>query len=128
MLPLDRQQGIVVGLSWAMKNGKWTASGTEKKLQTNYIEVPVLYHYMINESWGVHGGVYGSYLLSSTLAGVNNKSSMSSIDYGITAGVGYMYQNWLFGAGYSLGLKDVDGSSNESKVSGFTAKVGYLFM
>lgn len=106
------------------------ASAGETKLNLNYIELPVQLVYNLSNDFAFHFGPYLSYLLNANMktdANVLNhyqisstdnldKKHFNSFDFGLTGGLAYDLNPFIFGFNYSLGLtqvaKDNDVSHN----------------
>ena len=92
-----------------------TGSG---KFQLNYIEVPILAVINVAQNFNIHGGVYGAYLVSANIQNVAgdgtydfnkelNRDNFETMDYGLTAGLGYDFNKLSVGARYDYGLQTI---------------------
>ena len=92
-----------------------TGSGN---FRLNYFEIPVLAVVNITRNFNLHGGVYGAYLASVNIENIAgdgsydfnkelNRDNFETIDYGLTAGVGFDFSKASIGLSYDYGLKTV---------------------
>ena len=105
----------------------------------NYINLPLLAKYYINNHLSIEAGPYVGFLMNAKLDWNDNENSglneledqTSSVDYGISLGVGYKFQNRIImGAQYNLGIENVlDPEYFEGELSHgvFQISIGYLF-
>ena len=84
----------------------------------NYFEIPVLGVVNLTRNFNIHGGVYGAYLASANIQNVAgdgsydfnkelNRDNFETIDYGLTAGLGFDFSRASLGLSYDYGLKTV---------------------
>ena len=93
----------------------------ETTLKLSYIDVPVYFVYNLSEDFNFHLGPYVSFLLDANLDADNeilgfididneddlDKDNFNKVDAGISAGLGFNLNNFLFGFNYNLGLTEV---------------------
>lgn len=141
--PLDKVQGISIGLTYIAKNVKMNCKvkSTEQvmvsDISTAWVEMPILYHYNICEQFGMFGGVY---MASKTYDRVRsaaysggypaydgNLSSLNGIDTGFKlGGVFNIDAKQAVNFEYSIGMVDLyDQSGIESNNSGFVVNYEY---
>lgn len=151
-IPVNKNFSVEPGLYYSSKgyqmSGSYTVKGFEilsanatAKLQTNYIDMPVLVKANFN-GLQVFAGPQLSYLTNASLntnasvAGftlLNDKADVSSQfnkwDIGITGGVGYQLANGMrITAAYDRGLSKVDAAQNmKSYNQGFKVGLGMRF-
>ena len=127
--------------SYTVKDFSVLSANATAKLETNYIDVPVLLKANIN-GLQVFAGPQFSYLTNASLntnasvAGftlLNSKSDVSSqfnkMDIGITGGIGYQLANGMrITAAYDRGLSKVDAAKNMNSYNqGFKVGLGMRF-
>lgn len=124
----------------------FSAQGAEQSLNDyqgtwylNYINLPLLAKYYINNHLSIEGGPYVGFLMNAKLDWNTNENfgldeledRISFIDYGISLGLGYKFQNpIIMGARYNLGIQNVlDSEYFEGELSHgvFQISIGYLF-
>lgn len=92
-----------------------TGSGN---FRLNYFEIPVLAVINLTRNFNIHGGVYGAYLASVNIENIAgdgsydfnkelNRDNFETIDYGLTAGIGFDFSKASIGLSYDYGLKTV---------------------
>lgn len=78
---------------------------TEWKM--NYISIPVMFLYNINEQFNIQAGPQLGLLMSAEIDGTDVKEEMSGTDFGINFGVGAGFGKLSVSARYSLGLSNI---------------------
>ena len=99
----------------------------------NYLNVPLMFQYGINENLKVELGPQVGFLLKADFDNgeqeIDVKEQMSSIDFGMNLGATYQLDNGLnFSARYNLGLSDVYDSDlfdSEAKNAVISVGIGY---
>lgn len=134
-------KGYQMSGAYSVKDFDILSANATAKLQTNYIDMPVLLKANIN-GLQVFAGPQFSYLTNASLntsasvAGftlLNNTADVSSRfnkwDVGVTGGIGYQLQNGMrITAAYDRGLSKVDAGKNmQSYNQGFKVGVGMRF-
>jgi len=120
-------------LVFSMQGGK-AEDDDDVKLKLNYINVPVLAQYMINDGFRLQTGPQLGFLIGAeSKAGdveVDRKDNYSTVDFSWTFGAGY-----LFPSGFGVDARYNHGINNISDVSGvevrnrvFQFGVFYQFM
>ena len=119
-------------------------AGRDLKTILSYITIAVMaeYKFGARKNFFIHGGPYAALLLGnkSTIEGFNvlekNDGSFNSVDYGLTIGVGTIFQfseyNWmLFEIRHNHGLSDINNNSSLGtgtiKVNAFDVLLTYEF-
>lgn len=82
------------------------------KLNTNYVEIPVLVKYQLDNGLNFGAGPYLGLLMSAKSTDgtddIDVKDLFASTDYGLKAGIGYSMESGLgFGLNYGLGLANI---------------------
>ena len=106
----------------------------ENKQKLGYINVPINFQYMFDNGFRLQAGPQVGFLVSaeSIVGNVETevKDQYKTVDFGITAGLGYVHSPTGFGvdARYNLGLTDItENKLNDHKNRGFQIGVFYLF-
>lgn len=103
-------------LVFSMQGGK-AEDNDDVKLKLNYINIPVLAQYMINDGFRLQTGPQLGFLVGAeSKAGdveVDQKDNYSTVDFSWTFGAGY-----LFPSGFGVDARYNHGISNISDVSG----------
>lgn len=120
----------------------------ETKLNLNYLEIPLHFAYYLANDFNFHAGPYVGILMNASVAtqaevldfiDVDNaddldRSEFNTLDYGISAGLGFNLDPMIFGFNYSIGLKQVakDGESmhdilGDAKNNNIQVYVGIMF-
>lgn len=113
-------------------SGQGGERGTTK-LKLNYINVPVLAQYMVNEGFRLQTGPQVGFLVSAKQKVGNVEIDMddvfNTVDFSWVFGAGYIFSSGLgIDARYNLGLNDIrEDNSVESKNRVFQAGLFYQF-
>jgi hypothetical protein len=103
----------------------------ENTIALDYLNVPLLGKYYVTKGLSLEAGPQIGFLLSADVEGEDVKDAFQSLDYGVTAGLGYKLDNGInFSARYYLGLaniNDLPGIDQTSKNGVFQLSVGYFF-
>ena len=137
-LPLDNMISIEPGLYYSQKgyniNGSMSVKGASflsanasAKLQSNYLDIPVLlkanlngfqvfagpqFSYLMNADLKTSAGVLGFNVLNNTM---DATAQFNRWDMGVTGGIGYKFTNGMnISAAYDYGLQKVDANKNIS--------------
>jgi hypothetical protein len=107
-------------LVFSMQGGK-AEDNDDVKLKLNYINIPVLAQYMINDGFRLQTGPQLGFLVGAESkvgdVEVDQKDNYSTIDFSWTFGAGY-----LFPSGFGVDARYNHGISNISDVSGFEVR------
>jgi hypothetical protein len=93
----------------------------EAKINLNYIELPVNLVYNLSEDFAFHFGPYIGYLAGANVSTNNellgfldldtnddiSRDNFKPLDFGLTAGLGFTLEQFVFGFKYNLGLTQV---------------------
>src|SRR5687767_15181394 len=148
-IPLVRGLSLQPELLYSSKGSKITYNNLlgqgEYRFNLNYVEMPLLAVINLAPNFNVHGGVYGSYLVSSNIREMDddgnineiadlNEDAFNRFDYGLAGGIGVDVQHFTIGARYTYGLKEVGKSGGvpgialkDSKNSVITLYLGFAF-
>ncbi|MFB6320629.1 porin family protein [Saccharicrinis sp. FJH54] len=120
----------------------------ETKLNLNYLEIPLHFAYYLANDFNFHVGPYVGVLMNASVEtqaevldfiNIDNaedldRSEFNTLDYGISAGLGFNLDPLIFGFNYSLGLNQVakDGESvqdllGDAKNNNIQVYVGIMF-
>lgn len=142
--PITQGVAIVPELNFSRKGSEVenTILGEtyKSKFKLSYLEIPVLLKLNIAENFSLHAGPYFAYLLDAKTDIVNESgSNVNTIDYdtddfdktdfGLSAGLGFDFDNFGIGARYNYGLSDIDknGDLNGAKNSAFNLYAALKF-
>lgn len=88
----------------------------ENRFNLGYIDFPVLAVIDLGENFSIHAGPYVSYLLTSSVSSTGTfgsgveeleRDNFKSFDYGVAAGLGFVFGGAELGLRYSLGLNEI---------------------
>lgn len=136
--PLTAKLSIQPEVLYSLQGAKADYSGIDAKLNTGYINVPVMLQYALAEGFSVEAGPQFGFLTSAkmkaTVSGqsgeVDVKDDMNSFDFGIGVGAAYnitpkLNINARYVAGITDMVKDNPGSAVRNNV--FQFGLGYTF-
>lgn len=139
-IELSDKFSIQPEIMFSAQGAKQSINDYEASWFLNYINIPLLGKYYINDKLSLEAGPQIGFLMNAKLDWKNDEESglddldeiTSSIDFGIDFGLGYKLESGLnFGARYNVGLSDVvdDFEDNGSTVKNgvFQISVGYFF-
>lgn len=129
-LPLARGFSIQPELLYSSKGAKqnynnFISGEGEYRFNLNYIELPVLAVVNIGKNFNIHAGPYIAYLASVNIKDLNDDGTIDNIadldadnfqrfDYGLAGGLGIDIQNFVIGARYNYGLREIGKSGSLS--------------
>lgn len=131
---LAPQLALQPEITYSLQGAKYTVSNVETNINLGYINIPLNVQYMFDNGFRLQAGPQIGFLMNAK-AETNNvktdiKDNLKTVDFGVTAGLGYVHPASGFGvdARYNLGLSDIS-ESNASKLTnrGFQVGVFYLF-
>ncbi|MBL7851601.1 MAG: PorT family protein [Cyclobacteriaceae bacterium] len=94
--------------------------GDSAKFNLNYLIIPVMMRYDVSPGISIQAGPQVGFLMSATVNGVDVKSEMNSIDFGLGFGFGVdRPSGFSFGFRYVVGLSNTFSSSTVSAMSNF---------
>lgn len=88
----------------------------ENTFKLDYAEVPLLATFKVGNFVDLHGGVYGSYLVSASTESKGdlgssttnlNRDNFNSLDYGLSAGLSIYFGKLMLATRYNYGLRPV---------------------
>ncbi|ALI97753.1 hypothetical protein DC20_00555 [Rufibacter tibetensis] len=130
---LSDRVGLQPEIMFSGQGGKLNNS-SNPRLNLSYINVPVLLQYMYNNGFRLQAGPQIGYLVSANSKndGVSTdvKSGFNSLDFGISAGVSYVFVQTGIGldARYNHGISNInENNANRSTNRGFQLGVFYMF-
>jgi len=101
-------------------------------INTNYLSVPILLRYNINEMINIHVGPQLGFLVSAKAAfdgnSIDVKDGFNSIDFGATIGAGLDFGKFNAGARYNLGLSDIQKSDGDATDFNVTNRTFQIFV
>lgn len=134
------QKGYDMEGKLGIKGIEFLGAGAKAQLQSQYIDVPVLLKadlggfnlfagpqvsYLMKADLRTTAGVLGINLLNKT---IDATSQFNKWDAGVTAGIGYQFENISLNASYDYGLTKVDANKSvDSYNRGFKVGVGVRF-
>ena len=131
---LAPQLALQPELLYSLQGAKYTVSNLETNINLGYLNIPLNVQYMFDNGFRLQAGPQIG-LLMNAKSETNNvktdiKDNLKTVDFGVTAGLGYVHPASGFGvdARYNLGLSDIS-ESDASKLTnrGFQIGVFYLF-
>ena len=102
----------------------YSDQGTKPR-NLDYINVPVLFQYMFDFGFRLQAGPQVGFLIMA-----DNKADLKPIDFGLSAGVSYVFPPTGFGvdARYNLGLSNINKNSAVNSTNrGFQFGIFYIF-
>jgi len=119
---IDDYVSVIPEVQYSQQGAKYSENtGTDGTLNLDNIYLPVTAKYKLTNALAVEAGPQVGYLLSAkdsynspTASGlIDIKDDLNAIDFGANIGLNYDFQNgWLLGARYSLGLSNINESSD----------------
>ena len=131
---LAPQLALQPELLYSLQGAKYTVSNVETNINLGYLNIPLNVQYMFDNGFRLQAGPQIGFLMNAK-SETNNvktdiKDNLKTVDFGVTAGLGYVHPASGFGvdARYNLGLSDIS-ESDASKLTnrGFQIGVFYLF-
>lgn len=117
---------LSAGVFYANKGFK--AEGADKKMNMDYINIPVLANYYVAPGLAVKAGVQPGFLVSAKYDGNDAKDAFEKFDFCIPVGLSYEISDFVIDARYDFGLtKTVKGAPESTQNRGFLFTVGYQF-
>ncbi len=123
--------GIQPEILYSVQGSKFDFNGTTTTTRINYINIPILFRYNVNDMISVHVGPQIGFVGSAKSENGNNttdiKDNVSSTDIALAfGGTIELPMKLNFTARYCLGLSDIDKDNNStSKNLVFQLSVGY---
>lgn len=130
---LGPQVALQPEVVYSAQGAKYTSGGVDYKTKLGYINVPVLLQYMFDNGFRLQAGPQVGFNINSKLEtnGVDTdiKNQIKTVDFGVSAGIGYVHPPSGFGvdARYNLGLSDIyESTTIDGQNRGFQVGVFYL--
>lgn len=97
------------GLIFTQKGGSIDFAGDEGELNSNYLEIPLMFVYQSNEAKGffAEGGVTFAYLLSIDDGESDDTEGFKSTDVGLGLGLGYDFGQIILGVRGVIGITSI---------------------
>ncbi|MFI5123999.1 MAG: porin family protein [Chitinophagales bacterium] len=133
-IPLFNEFSLQPELMYSGEGAKYSANGVSGTLNSNYLNVPVLFKYNNASGFFAETGPQIGFLLSakSKIDGqsYDAKSSYKSTDFSWAFGLGYLLRdmNIGFDARYNLGLANVEANSNNGTLKNSVIQVGVFYL
>ena len=132
---LNKQWALQPELVYSGQGAKYTTAGDETTLKLGYINLPVMLQYMFDNGFRLEAGPQVGFLTGAKAVtgktSVDVKDNLTTADFGLGFGVGYLNPPTGFGvdARYNLGLTDINKNSTVTSMNrGFQLGVFYQFM
>ncbi|KAB1068350.1 PorT family protein [Tamlana haliotis] len=97
----------------------------------NYINLPLMGKYYITNRLSLEAGPQIGFLVSAKHEDLDVKDAYNTVDFGLSAGLGYKLNNGLnFGVRYNYGLTDInniEGLSSKNNIGALQLSIGYFF-
>ncbi|HET6244881.1 MAG: PorT family protein [Bacteroidetes bacterium] len=130
---MSKHFGLQPEVYYSNQGARHTFNNRVTTLNLNYVNVPVLFQYMINDGFRLHAGPQIGFLVNSETKhndiNVYQNKNINFLDFGITLGMSYVFKsNFGIDARYNHGLRDIyNNSSVNSSNRGFQLGLFYLF-
>ena len=111
---LAKQLALQPEVVFSAQGAKYTVAGVDTKLKLVYVNIPILLQYMFDNGFRLEAGPQLGILASakSNTRDVNTdfKSSLETVEFGVTAGISYVRPSTGFGIDvrYNLGLSNIN--------------------
>ena len=128
---LTREIALQPEITYSLQGAKFPNSNA--KLNLGYINVPILVQYMFDNGFRLQAGPQLGFLTSAKTKNGNVtediKSSYKPIDFGLSAGIGYVQPSTGLGIDlrYNLGISDIT-ESNLTKSANRGAQLGIFYL
>ncbi len=138
-MPISEQLSFQPELLFSTHGSKFIDGDDELKINSNYINLPLMLKYNVSDVFGIEFGPHVGFLIDSEFesggASIDAKDYFKSIDFGINAGFSYYFSENVFAqARYTMGLADVFEESDftgdqsvDAKNATFSVSIGYKF-
>ena len=120
-IPIHDRMGLQAEVLYATKGSTITTNDDfefgiipqrEVEIEFNYLDIPVIVVYNLNEFWALEGGIVNSFLLKSSVEAFGNvqfdqdigEKDFKQYDLGIVGGVSFNVNPLTLGLRYNLGL------------------------
>lgn len=143
-LPITQGIAIVPELNYSRKGSEVQntilTETYKSKFKLSYLEMPVLLKLNLVPNFNLHAGPYVAYLLNAKTDVVDENGdrvesfeydtdNFNKLDFGLSAGLGFDFNNFGIGARYNYGLSEIDkdNNANGAKNSAFNLYVALKF-
>lgn len=143
-LPITQGVAIVPELNFSRKGSEVQntilTETYKSKFKLSYLEMPVLLKLNLVPNFNLHAGPYVAYLLNAKTDVVDENGDrvesfeydtddFNKLDFGLSAGLGFDFNNFGIGARYNYGLSEIDkdNNANGAKNSAFNLYVALKF-
>lgn len=143
-LPITQGIAIVPELNFSRKGSEVQntilTETYKSKFKLSYLEMPVLLKLNLVPNFNLHAGPYVAYLLNAKTDVVDENGdrvesfeydtdNFNKLDFGLSAGLGFDFNNFGIGARYNYGLSEIDkdNNANGAKNSAFNLYVALKF-
>ncbi|MFZ1703126.1 MAG: porin family protein [Saprospiraceae bacterium] len=130
---LSQKYAFQPEIVYSVQGSSYKISGSDSKLNLNYINIPLIFQYMYDNGFRLQAGPQVGFLTGAKFVSGSNevdlKSSFKSTDIGVSVGMSYVKPSTGLGIDvrYNHGLTDIDVSSNKSFNRGGQLTIFYLF-
>ena len=128
---LTRELALQPEIVYSLQGAKFP--NVDRKLNLGYINVPVLVQYMFDNGFRLQAGPQVGFLISAkdkiNSSSADIKSNYKSVDFGLSAGIGYVHPASGFGVDlrYNLGLSDIT-KTTTSKATNRVGQLGVFYL
>ena len=122
---LTEKFAMSAGVLYANKGTKM--EGADKKMNMNYINVPILANYYVVSGLAVKAGLQPGYLVSAKCDGDDFADGCKKFDLCIPVGLSYEFKNFVIDARYDFGLTKTFKDGEDGQNRGFLFTIGYQF-
>jgi hypothetical protein len=128
---LNKEWAVQPELVYSSQGAKYNFPNSETRVNLDYINVPVLLQYMLDNGFRFEAGPQVGFLVNAKTGNkIDVMDNYKSIDFGLGFGIGYIKPSTGLGidARYNFGLSDItENNSVKSTNSGFQLGVFYQF-
>ncbi|MBC7687314.1 MAG: PorT family protein [Aquabacterium sp.] len=128
---LTREIALQPEITYSLQGAKFPNTGA--KLNLGYINVPILVQYMFDNGFRLQAGPQLGFLTTAKIKNASAtediKSNYKPVDFGLSAGIGYVQPSSGLGLDlrYNLGISDIT-KSNLSKSANRGAQLGIFYL
>lgn len=131
---INRHTALQPELIYSLQGANYTASGINTKVKLAYLNIPVLLQYMFNNGFRMEVGPQLGFLVNahseSSIAKLNIKDNLNTVDLALAAGIGYVHTPSGIGvdARYNFGVSNINKNGPVKSYNRvFQAGLFYLF-
>lgn len=123
---LTEKFALSAGILYANKGTK--GENADKKVNMDYINVPLLANYYVAPGLAIKAGVQPGFLVRAKYDGNDIKDGCEKFDLCIPVGLSYEISDFVIDARYDFGVKKTEkGAPEKTQNRGFLFTVGYQF-